>query len=571
MPFSSESGKWATDRVLSRIIPEFYADKKEDIKTATSSLTEEGTETSTQIRVLDIGVGSGTYSKRYRENILKGAEWVGVEIWEPYIEKYALNLHYDKIVMQDAREYGAELLKIHKETNTLTPYFDLVFLGDVVEHMSKEDAEVLVHNLCSISKVVIISIPVVHYPQGAYDGNPFEEHVKDDWSDKEVRETWGPRIAAGYVENEIGVYVLSGEFKMFRNYLVHLLRPTIGVYSICKNEEKLITRWAKHLSKAYVYGHVNSCVLLDTGSTDRTLEIVRNILPEGDVLSIKSAAIVPWRFDEAKTMALALLPETDFVVSIDIDEHVHHSSWGVLKKALNASLATTGKLPDRINHSFQTIWNWESLQEQDLSEENNAKQIKSVHYHDRVHSRFNWMWALPVHEVLEWKNMEREPNVIFLEDFWMEQRPLEKESRNSYMPLLEQSVKERPDIWKSWSFLSTEYLKAGRNDDALAALESAEKQAGADLGFLEYAKSFVYYDPERRLAALVKAAAIDNIREYHGAVAESAIRLGHFELASKHIELGLSIKEQTKGYKFNADVWKDDNSYWTDLLDKVRT
>lgn len=543
MPFSSESGKWATDRALARLVPHLRDENKDGM-----------------LSVLDIGVGSGTYSNRYRQGVLKNANWTGIEVWAPYIEKYALNTLYDKIVQQDARTYAKEMSAEYGSKSI--PHFDLVFLGDVVEHMSKEDAQEMVSNLLYISNVVIISIPVVHYPQGAYEGNPFEEHVKDDWSDAEVHETWGNFIVQGYVENEIGVYVLNSEKCTRSEVMEDWLAPKIGVYGISKNEEQLIQRWAEQLNFAFEQNFIHQALLLDTGSTDKTCDIAEGTCSR---LQVIDGLIVPWRFDEAKTTSLALLGETDLAVSIDIDEYVPMSSWKALKSYLQNSLRTTGCLPDRINHSFSTVWDWQDLELLEKGDEESRN--FSSHYHDRIHSRFNWMWSLPVHEILEWKNMEVAPRIDFCTDFLMIQKPLTKDGRSSYLSLLEMSVKERPDVWKSWSFLAQEYLAVGRNDDALAAVENAEQQKDADRGYLYYLKSFIYYDPLRGLGALIQAALTDNIREYDIAVAEKALYLGDVATARRHLERAKAMTQRSNGYKLNLAVWGEEGEAYLNNLE----
>ena len=55
----------------------------------------------------------------------------------------------------------------------------------------------------------MISIPIVYLPQGADHGNQYEIHVKPDWSDKEVLESF-PNIVEHHVEGIIGVYLLKG-------------------------------------------------------------------------------------------------------------------------------------------------------------------------------------------------------------------------------------------------------------------------------------------------------------------------------------------------------------------------
>jgi hypothetical protein len=90
---------------------------------------------------------------------------------------------------------------------------DVVIAGDVLEHMTKEDAITLVDRILQVSKTLIVSIPIRYMPQDehAYP-NPHEEHVKDDWSHEEVMATWGKYVKDSYRKSQkskLGVYWMS--------------------------------------------------------------------------------------------------------------------------------------------------------------------------------------------------------------------------------------------------------------------------------------------------------------------------------------------------------------------------
>ena len=87
---------------------------------------------------------------------------------------------------------------------------DLVIFGDILEHMEKEQSQELVAKALKKSKLVIISIPVKHSPQGAWGGNPFEIHVKDNWTHEEVLESF-PNITESVAGKKIGVYLLKDQ------------------------------------------------------------------------------------------------------------------------------------------------------------------------------------------------------------------------------------------------------------------------------------------------------------------------------------------------------------------------
>lgn len=152
--------------------------------------------------VVDIGPGSGTYINLIKKeyNCCLNSHWTGIEIWKPYIEQFGLESVYNRIINQDVRTV---------DWKQLGP-ISVVIAGDVLEHMTKEAAIALVDQVLAVADTMIVSIPIRHMPQGehAYE-NPYEEHVKDDWSHDEVMETWSHYIFKHYrksVKSKLGVY-----------------------------------------------------------------------------------------------------------------------------------------------------------------------------------------------------------------------------------------------------------------------------------------------------------------------------------------------------------------------------
>jgi glycosyltransferase involved in cell wall biosynthesis len=143
--------------------------------------------------VLDVGPGVGTYSDLFRHYEIPIERFDAVEIWEPYITKYQLEKKYTNVHKADIREWE-------------NFDYDLVVLGDILEHMSKEDAVALWERIGKQAKYAIISIPIVHLPQGEEEGNPYEAHVKDDWTVEEVLDTF-PHIGRYSVGTALGVFI----------------------------------------------------------------------------------------------------------------------------------------------------------------------------------------------------------------------------------------------------------------------------------------------------------------------------------------------------------------------------
>ena len=128
------------------------------------------------MRIIDVGAGAGIYS----ELVLKDSEGVSIdaiEIWGPYIEEFRLEEKYDQVFQVDVRSFASF-------------DYDLVILGDVLEHMSLSDAKALWNRISKSARYAIITIPIVHYPQGEEHGNPYEIHVTDNWRTKDVLRTF---------------------------------------------------------------------------------------------------------------------------------------------------------------------------------------------------------------------------------------------------------------------------------------------------------------------------------------------------------------------------------------------
>jgi SAM-dependent methyltransferase len=145
-------------------------------------------------RALDVGAGLGFYAAYRRP----GQHWTGVEIWAPYIKTYDLHSKYDQVVVGDIR---------YLDWRHFMP-LDLVVCGDVLEHMSKDDALKVLNTALGHARIVLVSIPIVISEQGEKYGNPFETHVKSDWTHAECLSSL-PDVCLQHEAPPVGVYFLS--------------------------------------------------------------------------------------------------------------------------------------------------------------------------------------------------------------------------------------------------------------------------------------------------------------------------------------------------------------------------
>lgn len=143
--------------------------------------------------VLDVGAGAGNWLDALREHGFAGRV-DAVELWAPYIDRYHLRYRYHTVIEADVRRMRA---------GQFAPY-DVVIFGDVLEHMTTEEA-VECWSAARTASHAAIAIPIVPYHQGALNGNPHERHVVEDWTDARVRATF-PGITAWQTFTVTGAY-----------------------------------------------------------------------------------------------------------------------------------------------------------------------------------------------------------------------------------------------------------------------------------------------------------------------------------------------------------------------------
>lgn len=213
----------------------------------------------------------------------------------------------------------------------------------------------------------------------------------------------------------------------------------ICVYAITKNEEKFVNRWYNSMKEA------DEIYVLDTGSTDNTRKILKEL-----GVKVKRKFIKPWRFDKARNEALKLVPtDTDICVSTDLDE-VFIPGW---RKKLET-------IWDSNTTQLSYNYNWQL--------DNNDKPLVSF-YRDKIHTRNDFIWTHPVHEILTY--IGNKPQIKKLTDnITLNHYPDTNKSRSSYLSLLELSVKEEPNDDRNMHYLGREYMYYGRWNEAIDTL-----------------------------------------------------------------------------------------------------
>ncbi len=200
----------------------------------------------------------------------------------------------------------------------------------------------------------------------------------------------------------------------------------IAVYAICKNEESKLNDWYNSMKEA------DEIVVLDTGSTDNSLTLLKSF-PK---VRLYQEKIVPWRFDVARNLSLShVSKDTNICVCTDIDENFEPGWRSSLEKYWT-------KETTRAKYLYN--WNFDD----------NGRS-GTTFYLNKIHSRNDYKWIHPVHEVLSCNREEKE---ILIPEITLNHYQDYTKSRSSYLPLLELSVKETPNDDRNVHYLGREYM-----------------------------------------------------------------------------------------------------------------
>jgi hypothetical protein len=115
------------------------------------------------ISILDVGAGGG----KYRRLLSDYPNMDAVEIYQPYIDDENLASLYRNVFCDDIRTMQFD-------------YYNLILMGDSLEHMTREDGVKLLNRLSKHCDDFYISVPYLNKQGNDFGDNQFEAHLQDD-------------------------------------------------------------------------------------------------------------------------------------------------------------------------------------------------------------------------------------------------------------------------------------------------------------------------------------------------------------------------------------------------------
>ena len=159
-----------------------YNTFKEKVKNWVLENFEEGAS------VLDMGAGGGTYGKLLK-NFTNNID--AVEIYRPNITDYNLMSLYRFVANRDIVDLEY-------------PEYDLIIFGDVIEHLTVDDAKQVLKYAYGKCKDMIVAVPY-RYKQAGNE-NEHEEHIQDDLTKDNVLQRY-PFLKPLFTSDSHGYYV----------------------------------------------------------------------------------------------------------------------------------------------------------------------------------------------------------------------------------------------------------------------------------------------------------------------------------------------------------------------------
>jgi glycosyltransferase involved in cell wall biosynthesis len=215
----------------------------------------------------------------------------------------------------------------------------------------------------------------------------------------------------------------------------------VAVYTIALNEAAHAERWANSAVDA------DYRIVADTGSTDDTVE---RLTAAG--VRVHRIAVRPWRFDDARNAAMALIPaDVDVCCTMDMDRFLE-PGW---RPKLEAAWT-----PETTALFCQTVYR---------SSVDDPTQLRGWPAKN-FHHRWGYRFKRPVHEALVFTG-EKEVAASRGDIVMYEVQDHAKSTRSSYLPLMEVAHKEDPDDAQICFWLGRELMWANQQEPAVQLLE----------------------------------------------------------------------------------------------------
>ncbi|TPL79947.1 glycosyltransferase [Mesorhizobium sp. B2-3-14] len=300
----------------------------------------------------------------------------------------------------------------------------------------------------------------------------------------------------------------------------------VAVYTIALNEAAHVERWANSAAEA------DYRIVADTGSTDDTVERLTHA-----GVTVHRIAIRPWRFEDARNAAMALIPaDVDVCCTMDMDMFLDpgwrpklESAWTPETTALYCQMLLQSSVDDL--------------------------QPSRVYPSKSFHRRWGYRFKRPVHEALFFNEKEVTNSCL---DVVMRHLRTTETNHERYLSMMELAHKEEPGDAQICFWLGRECMWANqfeRGGELLQQYLSLPTSTWADerseamryLARMQAEKRMFWLDRARVEAPHRREIWLDLAEEFHG----NADWLNLFWASTN----GIEKTHRTGSYLDDANCW----------------
>ena len=207
-----------------------------------------------------------------------------------------------------------------------------------------------------------------------------------------------------------------------------------AAYTLCYNEIKKLDQWL-YYTKDFDYR-----VILDTGSTDGTYELLKKV--PGIILHQMRKE--PFQFHHHRNFNLAMIPEdVDWCLSPDMDEYFSINVLEEMEKTISEHPYVTNIATTRLDIYSKTVF------------------VGPPHLlpSNKIHRRHLYIWKASIYEHLVYVGPGYEREVHNDKVYLVHDQDITKPRDTMYPIMLKERYLEDPtDTWNSW-FLLNHYFK----------------------------------------------------------------------------------------------------------------
>ena len=212
----------------------------------------------------------------------------------------------------------------------------------------------------------------------------------------------------------------------------------ITLYAICKNEEKNVERFIENSKK---FSHT---IVVDTGSTDNTVELLKNA---GIEVHEHSQSKKEFDFSVARNTALSYV-KTDWAFSLDFNENVDDF------------------FPDGLDFVVNDITCLKHLR---FDDDGNGEPKQSFEVHTRFHRTKSYKWENAVHETPVFVSTEEYPEEVSVDTSVKITKSIHKSISKElfYLDICEREYQKDPTNWYYIWFIFNHYFSIQNYTKAL--------------------------------------------------------------------------------------------------------